>query len=261
MTNQKATAVTTKKKHSYRLIRRIYPLLGITFLIWFAYSTRARGFDKSILTSNEIVQVRESELAWQFSPVKSADTALIFLPGALIEPTAYAPLARDLARAGVTVYIVKPPWLGMPLPQQEARLVERVEEMMAHDTAVENWILSGHSRGGASAGRIILMSSDQFDGLILVGTSHPKEAAYDLSQIELPVIKIYASEDGLASVAEVEQNKIYLPAATEYFLIEGGNHAQFGWYGLQLGDQKATLERETQQAMLLRAILNFIQDR
>jgi hypothetical protein len=35
--------------------------------------------------------------------------------------------------------------------------------------------------------------------------------------------------------------------------IEGGNHAQFGWYGTQAGDGQATISREAQQAQIVDA--------
>jgi hypothetical protein len=69
------------------------------------------------------------------------------------------------------------------------------------------------------------------------------------------VTKIYASEDGLASVAEVEANAYLLPSDTEWVLIEGGNHAQFGYYGWQFGDSRAQISREKQQALTLSAVL------
>jgi len=40
--------------------------------------------------------------------------------------------------------------------------------------------------------------------------------------------------------------------------IAGGNHAQFGYYGTQLGDNSATISREEQQAETAVAILTFL---
>ena len=99
---------------------------------------------------------------------------------------------------------------------------------------------------------------DQFDGLILIGTSHPKEDAFDLSNTTLSVTKIYASNDGLASMEEVQANAIYLPDNTNWVLIDGGNHSQFGYYGAQLGDNAATISREEQQKLTLEAILTVL---
>jgi hypothetical protein len=44
----------------------------------------------------------------------------------------------------------------------------------------------------------------------------------------------------------------------EVLKLEGGNHAQFGNYGIQAGDGKATLSREMQQNLAADKIVDFI---
>jgi hypothetical protein len=56
-------------------------------------------------------------------------------------------------------------------------------------------------------------------------------------------------------VDEVEANSQYLPDDTNWVLIDGGNHSQFGYYGSQLGDNAATISREQQQELTVEAIL------
>ena len=74
----------------------------------------------------------------------------------------------------------------------------------------------------------------------------------------MPIIKIYGSEDGLASQSEIEAFRGHLPEQAIMTEIEGGNHAQFGYYGTQLGDNPATISRERQQAETAVAILTFL---
>lgn len=50
-------------------------------------------------------------------------------------------------------------------------------------------------------------------------------------------------------------NRRYLPSDARMIRIEGGNHAQFGWYGFQLGDQAATIARIEQQQIILATLL------
>jgi hypothetical protein len=38
-------------------------------------------------------------------------------------------------------------------------------------------------------------------------------------------------------------------------LIEGGNHSQFGYYGVQLGDNSAGISREQQQELTVEGVL------
>ena len=44
-------------------------------------------------------------------------------------------------------------------------------------------------------------------------------------------------------------------------VIKGGNHANFGNYGHQKGDAKATISRKKQQNQTVKAINNFIEKR
>jgi hypothetical protein len=56
----------------------------------------------------------------------------------------------------------------------------------------------------------------------------------------------------------VKANAKYLPPQTRWVVIEGGNHSQFGYYGFQLGDNRATISRSAQQAATLEAILGTL---
>ena len=47
---------------------------------------------------------------------------------------------------------------------------------------------------------------------------------------------------------------------TKFIKIHGANHAQFGYYGYQLGDNSAKISREKQQAETLKNILEFIKE-
>ena len=51
-----------------------------------------------------------------------------------------------------------------------------------------------------------------------------------------------------------------LPAETAFVAVEGGNHAQFGWYGPQPGDRAATIGREAQQALVVEAIAALLDE-
>jgi pimeloyl-ACP methyl ester carboxylesterase len=164
-------------------------------------------------------------------------------------------MARTIAEQGFPVFIVKLPFGSAPLESQEADVMDKTLSIMDAETSIQYWAVGGHSRGGAIASRFAYSYGDTFDGLVLIGTSHPKEEMFDLSDITLSVTKIYASNDGLASVEEVETNAIYLPEDRNWVLIEGGNHSQFGYYGVQLGDNSAGISREQQQELTVEGVL------
>lgn len=245
----------------HKIVRIVWPLAGLLFTGWLWLSFQTRNLPAGVMASDTAVTVTETNSAITFQP--NADlrpTGLLFYPGAMVEPTAYAPLARTLAEAGTMTIIVKLPWRSAPLARHEAQLWQTTEAIIEQQRAVDQWVLAGHSRGGAIAARTILAHEASFAGLILIATSHPKEATYSLAQAQIPVAKIYASEDGLASLPEVEANRIFLPAQTDMIKIEGGNHAQFGYYGTQLGDNAAAISRVTQQAETAAAVRSFLDD-
>ena len=242
-----------------KILRITWVTFGILFFLWMANSLRAQGFDRSILESDSHITIEETSRFISFYPnLNPQSTGLIFFPGGLVQPEVYAPLARAIADHGYIVYIVKLPFGSAPLASQETSVMERTLVTMKTNDAIQHWVVGGHSRGAAIASRFAHSYSDQFDGLILIGTSHPKEETFDLSNTELAVTKIYASNDGLASVGEVQANAIYLPEDTNWVLIEGGNHGQFGYYGKQLGDNTATISREEQQKLTVDAILTVL---
>lgn len=173
---------------------------------------QSRGFPTTILASDNQISVTNSADLISFVPVANAQTTgLIFYPGALVDPRAYAPLARQLAEQQVAVYIIKLPFRSAAFGQQEATVFDRTRQLMAATPTITHWVIGGHSRGGGMAGRFARLYAEQLQGLVLIGTSLPKEPTFDLAALTMPVLKIYATNDGLASVAEVKANAQYLP--------------------------------------------------
>jgi pimeloyl-ACP methyl ester carboxylesterase len=243
-------------KKILKIIRAIWITFGILFFLWMANSVRAQGFDRSILENDPAITVEETNRFISFRPnLNPQPTGFIFFPGGLVQPEAYAPMSRAIAEQGFNVFIVKLPFGSAPLASQEADVMKQTLSIMDTNVSIQYWVVGGHSRGAAIASRFAYLYGDQFDSLVLIGTSHPKEKAFDLSDTMLAVTKIYASNDGLASVEEVKANAIYLPDDTNWVLIEGGNHGQFGYYGAQLGDNAATISREQQQELTVEAVL------
>ena len=70
----------------------------------------------------------------------------------------------------------------------------------------------------------------------------------DLSDKDIAVVSIYGDVDGVLDMEEYEASKSNLPADMTEHVIKGGNHSQFGSYGLQEGDNKASITPEDIQA-------------
>jgi hypothetical protein len=197
------------------------------------------------MSSDDQVQVETSP--WlTFRPTGSQpDTGLILYPGGRVDYRSYAPLAREIARQGYTVVIV-------PMPFNLAVFgAGRASDVIAAHPEIQHWAIGGHSLGGAMAANYVYGQPDAVSGLALM-------AAYPannnrLSGSDLDVVSIYGTRDGV-SAEEFKATQALLPADVRWAPIEGGNHAQFGWYGLQPGDGSATISRQEQQAQTVAAV-------
>ena len=90
---------------------------------------------------------------------------------------------------------------------------------------------------------------------LLLWASYPAQSN-PLNDFHQPVLSIYGTMDmGLAGILASQE---LLPQQTQWVVIEGGNHAQFGWYGIQPGDGEASISRQAQQEQILEATLQFL---
>jgi dienelactone hydrolase len=158
-------------------------------------------------------------------------------------------LLTPLAEKGFRVVITKP-LLNLAVFNPNAALA------IAKSEPRLRWYLGGHSLGGAMAAKAAQKQPGLFAGLILLAAYADK--GDNLSQTQLPVISITGSQDGVSTPAEIAAAKPYLPASTRYLVIEGGNHSQFGNYGPQKNDGKATIDAQNQQQQARDAMLSFI---
>jgi len=179
-------------------------------------------------------------------------TAVMFYPGALVDPSAYLPTLAPIAAQGYRVVIARMP-LDLAVLNSDKAL-----ELMPKYPYVQHWVLAGHSLGGAMAAELVKRYPERFTSLVLMA-AYPGENT-DLSGVTLPVMSIYASEDGLATPAKIESAKPRLPAETRYACIKGGNHAQFGTYGPQQGDGLAAEEMGIfrQQKIIASEVFTFL---
>jgi pimeloyl-ACP methyl ester carboxylesterase len=197
------------------------------------------------LKSDQAVNVA-SEQWLVFRPVASQPTTgLIFYPGGRVDYRAYAPAAHQLAALGYLVAIV-------PMPLNLAVFgVNAAKDVMAAYPQIQHWAVGGHSLGGSMAADFAGKHPGAVAGLVL-WASYPASSD-DLTASGLKVASISGSVDGLATPAKIAASRPLLPADTVWSVIEGGDHAQFGWYGSQAGDNPAMISRTDQQTQLVSA--------
>lgn len=172
-----------------------------------------------------------------FAPENTAaTTGLIIYPGAKVEPEAYAPLANKIAQAGYEVIITPMP-LNFAIFDSNA-----ADEVISKFPNIKNWVISGHSLGGVMAAKYASENSN-IKGVIFYA-SYPQGDELKDSNIE--VASIYGSLDGVANLDKIVGSKDLLPTSTTFVEIIGGNHAQFGSYGDQSGDNAAEISVDEQ---------------
>lgn len=171
------------------------------------------------------------------------DTALIFYPGAKVEYTSYLPMFSKLASRGVDCYIVE-------MPFNIAFFGKDSADTIIKNSSYEHYFISGHSLGGVMASDYV-NHSNTIDGLILF-------AAYPTESVNVPTLSIYGSNDTVLNMEKYNESKSLFASNFTEFIINGGNHEQFGYYGHQSGDGQANISAESQQEACIDEIIKFI---
>ena len=189
---------------------------------------------------------QDGDVIW-FIP-EDPTAGLIFYPGGKVEYTAYAPLLRACAENGILCALVRMPGNLAVLNANAA------DGLQQEHPEITTWYIAGHSLGGAMAAGYAAALEKDYDGLILLAAYSTK----DLSQTTLRVLSVYGSEDGVMNQDSYEKNRANLPADTTEVVLDGGCHAQFGFYGAQDGDSVPTITGEEQIRQTAEAIAAFI---
>ena len=223
----------------------------VALLVWLSSPVGA-PLPKALAALESDQAVRVTQERWiTFEPQsQAAQTGFIFYPGGRVAAESYAPLGRALAEEGYLAVLVSMP-LNLAILNPAA-----AADVIAAYPIVQHWVIGGHSLGGVMAARFAHDNPDLVDGLVLLA-AYPEEQI-NLSGRDLAVATIYAELDGLASVQEIESAFPRLPADALRRIIYGGNHAGFGFYGEQPGDNPAQISRDQQFAHIVREILGIL---
>ncbi len=237
-------------KYSLIGILSLLVISAVGLLLWSATSTYpAREVAlASLETTNQVTVSQDKWIV--FTPDLEAKTGLIFYPGGLVEPDAYAPVLHRIAQEGTLVVITPMPLnLGIFNTGAATPVIEAYPE-------ISTWILAGHSLGGASAGIYGANHPGRIEALAFWDSYPPNSA--DLSGSGIQVISIYGTTDGFPNTDNFDDKRYLLPADARFVPIEGASHAQFGDYGPQKGDVVPSLSLAEQHERVVEIMLDFI---
>jgi hypothetical protein len=237
-----------------------YSLLVVVILLVVAISAfviwglnPAEPMPEALAALESDTQVTVTSDTWLvFEPVGvQPDTAFIIYPGGHVDYRAYAPQAHEIAAQGYLAVIVPMPLsLAVFNPDAAADVIRAYPE-------IQVWAVGGHSLGGSMAANFVYSEPSEAQGLVL-WASYPA-SNNDLSSSDVQAISISGTLDGLSTPDDIATSEPLLPPDTTWVPIEGGNHAQFGWYGDQPGDNPATISRQEQQNQIILATVNFLE--
>jgi len=227
------------KKWSKRILGTI---VGVLALLVFAFMIWAQ-FDYD--ASQQAVSYVETETPREVTFGKeTSDVGFIFYQGAKVDAAAYSYYGNQLAKDGHFVIIPKLPFRIALLDANEG--LDIIEEY----PQVKRWYLMGHSLGGSAASTIV-EQNPKIKGIIFL-------ASYPIDSIDVPSLTIYGGRDGVLPVADIEKSKQDVRKDAIFHEIKQGNHANFGMYGPQKGDNSSPLTPKEQQNESLDEIKRFI---
>lgn len=208
-------------------------LSSLAFVVYASFYYKADESALAVLEENYNIEIIDEYTI--LYPENSNEIGIIFYPGAKVESIAYLPLLDSLRDQGFTTVLVEMPLNFAFLGINKA---EGVYELVGD---IDSWYIMGHSLGGAMASAYAEDNQDDIDGLIVLGAY-----VYGDYPIENS-LTIY----GTLNVQETDYDE-------NIIVIDGANHAQFGNYGEQEGDEEATITWQEQQEITVSAILEFI---
>lgn len=202
----------------------------------------------SALESDANVVVTDDDYI-TFEPVSAQPvTGFIFYPGGRVDYRSYAVPLRAIAEQGYLVVSV-PVRLNLAFFD-----IGAADSVFAQYPQIEHWVVGGHSLGGV-ASALFAKEQPQVEG-IAFWASYPADDS--LNNSGLRMLSIYGTKD-MAGMAKFDETRPLLVADAKYVVIDGGNHAQFGDYGAQPGDNEATISRAVQQAQVVQAMVEFLE--
>jgi hypothetical protein len=242
--------------------RRLAPYVVVTVVllallagagVWVYFDSLAYGpaESPSAVESEYDVTVEPGYGGYVVRPEEPPDgerVGLVFYPGGRVEPGSYVHTLAPLAERGVTVVVTGVP-LNLAVLDSDA-----ASAPIAREDGVDSWYVGGHSLGGAMACRYANGNSGRVDGLVLAASY----CDVNVSDSGLATIAITGTRDGVLNRERFESNRRLLPANATFVSVVGMNHGQFGNYGVQDGDDEATISTTTAHGRVVAALVDWL---
>ncbi len=170
-------------------------------------------------------------------PIKN----IVIIPGGKVDPESYSYLAIRLALEAYDVTIVKTLFdLAILTPNYGSRFLS---------DEIDNVVI-GHSLGGTVASMFAFDDERVTDMIFL--------ASYPIKDVSNKRVLAINAENDLVLDETSYEEALSLMGNSTQALVQGGNHAGFGWYGEQKGDGEASITTKEQQDVVIDMIIIFL---
>lgn len=235
--------LNTKKKKIIACISILLIIIILSGTFYFGNYYHSEDIAIENMRGNSLVNVNKINEGYFFDG-PSNTKAIVFYPGAKVETTAYAPMLLKIAEEA-DVFLLNTP-LHMAIFD-----VNKADKII-NNYKYEEYFVAGHSMGGAVAGMYAANNLDKLKGVIFFA-AYPTKS---LQKENFSALSIYGTND--MNPEALQKGKEFYPKDYKEVIIEGGNHAQFGNYGIQKGDGNATISADEQQNKAVESVKEYL---
>ena len=236
--------MTIRSNKKNRLIKILVILIAIIFIL--PFTTYLISYQAKPTSQLALKDAQSFNQHYGFIQEDSS-VGVIYYPGGLVHPHAYASFAKALSMETKHSVFVTKPLFHLAITQ-----IDLADQVINQHPEIITWIIGGHSLGGTAAAFYSINRVESVSGLFFLASYTTAEA--DFSMTDIPVISIIASEDLVLNESTYDAHQQYLPANHLEITIEGGNHSQFADYGLQRGDGTPLISANQQEAMVVQSL-------
>ncbi len=243
-------AIRFLKYNRIRILQIILAFLVVIIIfasVWIATPYKASTNAITNLVSTDTFDYLDSGNL-EFIPKDAKKNGVIFYPGGRVEAQAYSYICKEIATNGYPCIIAV-----MPLNLAVFK-INAASEIISKFDKVESWVIGGHSLGGSMAARYVKDNPNKINGIFFLASY----SDVDLSKTNLKALTIVGTEDSVLNAQAYKDNYSNFPEDRSINVIQGGNHSQFGDYGLQDGDLEPQIEVSDQHNIVVAEILKLL---
>jgi len=227
----------------------------LVFFIWVLFPSKPHEIALRYLNSDDYVNIINKKDYIIFEPKNTnPKAAFIFYPGGHVDFRAYSPILYMISKESILVVLLR---VNLNLAFFDINSADRFfKKDYSKYSSIKIWVIGGHSLGGVAAA-FYASKNDLFKGIIFWASYTANDSLKDKN---IKMLSIYGTEDGgLDNGRKIEEHKKFMSKDSYFYIINGGNHAQFADYGNQPGDKPAKITQEEQIEEVKRETIKFIE--